>query len=155
MPNSTTSDPLQKPLPPEHAAWIIGSADPVDPYKEQRAHPRFPFRGRAKAVIFPPPTSPQNTTCQDSEVVTSDLSRGGVSILNRTELVPGQQLLLLLNDKNQMAEVRWCCKVWDGLFTVGCKFLTDPESVDIDEQLMAIDVLIASEQSWWDGGSSK
>src|SRR5205085_3120248 len=67
MPNSPTSDSIQKPLPPEHAAWIIGSSDPVDPYKEQRAHPRFPFRGRAKAVVFPPPTSPQNTTCQDSE----------------------------------------------------------------------------------------
>lgn len=155
MPTSNSANPTQEPLTPERAAWVIGSADPVDPYKEQREHPRFPFRGRAKAVVFPAPTSSPSTTCHDAEVVTSDLSRGGVSILNRTELVPGQQLLLLLNDKNQLAEVRWCCRVWDGLFAVGCRFLSEPGCVDIDEKLLAIDVLIGSEQSWWDGGNSK
>ena len=92
--------------------------------------------------------------CQDAEVVTSDLSRGGVSILNRTQLFPGQQLLLLLNDKNQLAEVRWCCRVWDGLFAAGCRFLSDPETVDVNQQLMAIDVLISSEQAWWNGDES-
>jgi hypothetical protein len=118
-------------------------------FEEKREYPRIPFRGRAKAVVFPAPSSPAGTTLHDSEVVTSDLSRGGVSILNRTPLTPGQQLLLMLNDRNQLAEVRWCCPVWDGLFAAGCRFIGEPGATNIDQQLMAIDVVISSEESWW------
>jgi len=87
---------------------------------------------------------------RDSDVVTSDLSRGGISILNRTQLSPGQQLMLMLNDKTQLVEVRWCCHVWEGLYAAGCRFLSEPAPVNVDQQLMAIDVVISSEQSWWD-----
>jgi hypothetical protein len=78
------------------------------------------------------------------------MSCGGVSILNRTQLQPGQQLMLLLNEKARLAEVRWCRQVWDGLFAVGCRFLSEPRDADVDEQLMAIDVVISNEAAWWD-----
>src|SRR5262245_1058546 len=71
-------------------------------FDEKREFPRVPFRGRAKAVVFPPADDPKSKGIEDSEVVTSDLSRGGVSILHRSELVPGQQLMLMLNDSMQL-----------------------------------------------------
>ena len=117
-------------------------------HKEARQFPRFPFRGRAKAIVFPPPTGPANATTHDSEVMTSDLSRGGVSILHRSELIPGQQLMLMLNETTQFVEVRWCCRVWDGLFAAGCQFLSSPEGASIDERLQAIDVVISDDGLW-------
>jgi hypothetical protein len=123
-------------------------------YKEEREFPRFPFRGRAKAIVFPSPTSPVGADMHDSEVMTSDLSRGGVSILHRAELVPGQQLMLMLNDTNQFVEVRWCCRVWDGLYAAGCQFLTSPEPATIDERLLAIDVVISDDCLWQNPGQT-
>jgi len=153
---TTSSPPSHLPQsPPLPVATPVSDRDlPANPFAEKREFPRFPFRGRAKAVVLPPPASPPGAAPCDAEVVTSDLSRGGVSILNRTQLTPGQQLLLMLNDKNQLVEVRWCCRVWDGLFAAGCRFLSEPDSIDVDQQLLAIDVVIASEQSWWTGDES-
>ena len=121
-------------------------------FEEKRESTRYPYHGRAKAIFFPSPDSPTGTTLCDSEVVTSDMSRGGVSILNRTQLQPGQQLMLLLNEKAQLAEVRWCRQVWEGLFAAGCRFLSVPRDADVDEQLKAIDVVISNEAAWWDAG---
>jgi len=117
---------------------------------ERREFQRVPFRGRAKAIIFPAPTSPASTTLHDSEVVTSDLSRGGVSFLCRSKLLLGQQLMLMVHDKPQLAEVRWCSPVWDGLFAAGCRFIVEPQDLDVDQQLAAIDVVISNEANWWD-----
>jgi hypothetical protein len=69
-------------------------------------------------------------------------------------LAEGQLLMLLLNDKPQLAQVRWCCLVWDGLFAAGCKFHSDAHDIDIDEQLTAIDVVISSEAKWCDANES-
>jgi len=124
------------------------------PFEERREFMRFPFRGRAKAIVFPAPESPKGTHFQDSEVITSDLSRGGVSILYQTKLQVGQQLLLMLNDKTQLVEVRWCCRVWESLFAAGCQFLSEAREVDVDQQLVAIDVVISSEESWWSDDQS-
>jgi hypothetical protein len=130
------AEPEQRSAPPEFA--------------EKRNFPRFPFRGRAKAIVLPSPASPPGTELHDSEVITSDLSRGGVSILYRHRLNPGQQLLLMLNDKTQLVEVRWCCRVWEELFAAGCQFLKDSTPIDVDQQLNAIDVVISSEDFWHD-----
>ena len=89
-----------------------------------RGFPRIPFRGRAQAVVLPPPSSP-DLEPEESEVVTTDISRGGVSILHRTELHRGQHLLLKLAATTCTVEVRWCCQVWPGLFIAGCQFV-DP-----------------------------
>ena len=59
---------------------------------ESGEHSRIPFRGRAAVVVFPPPSAPHAEPVE-SEVVTTDISRGGLSLLHRKELEPGQQVL--------------------------------------------------------------
>jgi hypothetical protein len=119
-------------------------------FVEKRESHRFPYRGRAKALLFPSSQSPPGTTLLDSEVVTSDLSRGGVSFICRTQMQPGQRMMLMLSDNMRLAEVRWCCPVWNDLFMAGCQFLSDPETSIVDQQFSAIDVVISNETSWWD-----
>ena len=94
------------------------------PGGEARQFPRFPFRGRAKAVIFPP--AGESAEPEEFEVITTDLCRAGVSLLHRKQLYPGQQVLLVLQASSRLMEVRWCCRIWQGLYSAGCKFLTEP-----------------------------
>ena len=87
-----------------------------------REHARFPFRGRARAIVFPPQSKP-NGEASETEILTTDISRTGLSILHREELQPQQQVLLILARGNCIVEVCWCCQVWPGLFAAGCRFL--------------------------------
>lgn len=100
--------------PPKKAVSKKSSAD--------REHARVPFRGRASAVVFPPPSSPKSEPVE-SEVVTTDISRGGLSLLHRRELEPGQQVLLSLSRGTCTVEVCWCCRAWAGLYIAGCRFV--------------------------------
>lgn len=143
-----SSDELSDQLRKASSDQSLGQPLLPGDYRDERQFPRFPFRGRAQAIVFAPPTGPANATTHDSEVMTSDLSRGGLSILHRSELIPGQQLMLMLNDTTQFVEVRWCCRVWDGLFAAGCQFLSSPEGASIDERLQAIDVVISDDGLW-------
>lgn len=92
------------------------------PAGEARRFPRFAFRGRARALVYPPPSRPAGRPLE-SEVLTTDLSRDGVSLLHRRALVPGQRLRLLLLHSERLVEVCWCCRVWPGLYAAGCRFL--------------------------------
>jgi hypothetical protein len=87
-----------------------------------REFSRIPFHGRAAAVIFPLPCSPYSEPLE-SEVLTTDISRGGLSLLYQQELCPGQQVLLQLSQGSRTVEVCWCCQVWPGLYIAGCRFL--------------------------------
>jgi hypothetical protein len=58
--------------------------------------------------------------------MTTDISRGGLSLLYRKQLFPGQQILLVLTDTTQLVEVRWCCRAWAGLYAAGCAFVGAP-----------------------------
>ena len=87
----------------------------------ERGHTRIPFRGRAAAVVFPPPSTPEAEPIE-SEVLTTDISRGGLSLLHRRELEPGQKILLSLSRGTCTLEVCWCCRVWSGLYIAGCQF---------------------------------
>lgn len=91
---------------------------------EARRYPRYAFRGRARALVYPPPSRPGGPPLE-SEVLTTDLSRGGLSLLHRKALVPGQRLRLLLRQAERLVEVRWCCRVWPGLYAAGCRFVRD------------------------------
>src|SRR5262245_36418452 len=91
---------------------------------DSRAFPRYAFRGRAKAVVFPVGNNAEKEP-QECEVITTDLSRGGLSLLHRTQLYPGQQLLLVLRGTNRLIEVCWCCRVWPGLYSAGCRFVCE------------------------------
>jgi PilZ domain len=63
---------------------------------------------------------------QETEVLTTDVSRGGLSLLCRKQFFPGQQVLLVLNETNRLVEICWCCRVWSGLYSAGCKFISAP-----------------------------
>ncbi len=110
-------------LAQETAAPTARAADSKSTSSDDREHMRYPFRGRAKAVIFP---HAKEGLAEEWEVVTTDISRGGISILHRKQLAPGQQVMLVLNDAQRFVEVCWCCQVWQGLFAAGCQFLDEP-----------------------------
>jgi hypothetical protein len=97
-------------------------AEAAGPAAEAREFPRFSFRGRAQAVVFPPHGSPEKEP-QEYEVITTDVSRGGLNLLHRKQLYPGQQILLVLSSNNRLVEVCWCCRVWAGLYSAGCRFI--------------------------------
>jgi hypothetical protein len=90
---------------------------------DAREFPRIPFRGRAKALVLAMQGGEEPQEC---EVLTTDVSRGGLSLLHRKRLLPGQQILLVLNDANRLVEVCWCCRVWPGLYSAGCRFVGVP-----------------------------
>jgi hypothetical protein len=92
---------------------------------EDRRFPRFAFRGRARAIVFPMRPEAEPVDC---EVMTTDVSRGGLSLVHRKQLFPGQQILLVLNDITSLVEVRWCCRAWAGLYAAGCSFVSMPEN---------------------------
>ena len=98
---------------------------PADHAADAREFPRFPSRGRAQALVFSPQGGEEP---QESEVITTDVSRTGLSLLHRKQLYPGQQILLVLSGANRLVEVCWCCRVWSGLYSAGCRFVGVPET---------------------------
>jgi hypothetical protein len=104
----------------ESNARIFEKAAPVEGEQDNRKFPRFSFRGRARALVFSDKPGEEPKEC---EVVTTDLSRAGLSLLHRRQLFPGQQILLVLNDTSRLVEVIWCCRVWAGLYSAGCRFV--------------------------------
>lgn len=109
---------MQDRLPPLEESGFAHVGD------EARRYPRYAFRGRAPVIVYPPPSRP-GLAPQTSEVLTTDLSRSGVSLLHRKALVPGQRLRLLLREAERLVEVCWCCRVWPGLYAAGCRFVTE------------------------------
>ena len=87
-----------------------------------RRCPRVPFRGRADAVVFAPPATPDLEPVE-TEILTTDISRSGLSLLHRSELHLGQHVLLQLSGGACTVEVCWCCEVWEGLYIAGCRFV--------------------------------
>ena len=71
------------------------------------------------------PLAPQGVV-EEWEVVTTDVSRGGISLMHRKQVVAGQQIMLVLNDAKRFVEVCWCCQVWPGLYAAGCRFIDEP-----------------------------
>ena len=87
-----------------------------------RRYERLPFRGRARAVVYPRKAK-AGAEPVECEVLTTDLSREGISILCRRKLFRGQRLLLVLSDSSRQVEVCWCCRVWPALYAAGCRFV--------------------------------
>ena len=102
---------------------------------EERSFPRNSFRGRAQAIVFPVRQEAEPVEC---EVMTTDISRGGLSLLYRKQLIAGQQILLVLSETTQLVEVRWCCRAWAGLYAAGCEFVGMPSEGPISVAAQAI-----------------
>jgi PilZ domain len=107
----------------ESDADLVESARSGPGQTDNRSQPRYSFRGRAQAVVFSPPGGP-DADPKEYEVITTDVSRAGLSLLHRAQLYPGQNILLLLTGgSKRLIEVCWCCRVWPGLYSAGCKFI--------------------------------
>lgn len=127
-------------MPAKRAAKTLEPKKPAEsgrPAKTEndREHFRYAFRGRAQAVIFP---QSADGLAEEWEVVTTDLSRGGVSIMHRKNLAVGQQVMLVLDGAQRFVEVCWCCQVWQGLYAAGCQFLNQPSDL-AREHILASD----------------
>jgi hypothetical protein len=107
----------------EDLAPNIGEPPAVPAAFDGRRYPRYSFRGRARAIVFEAQKDGEPVDC---EVMTTDISREGLSLLHRKQLSPGQQILLVLNDTTRLVEVRWCCRAWAGLYAAGCVFIGLP-----------------------------
>ena len=125
--NKLNDQAINELVEPDTELFGFGPAD-AD-FRDVREFPRFPFRGRAGVVVLPCEPGGEPVEC---EVLTTDVSRGGLSLLSRQQLFPGQQVVLVLNDAHRLVEVCWCCRVWAGLYSAGCKFLNSPvETVEL------------------------
>jgi hypothetical protein len=79
------------------------------------------------AVVYAPPgessssASGEGTPCQ---VLTRDISRGGLQLLHKQQLFPGQKLDVVLTDgQPRRLEVMWCRRLGVGCYSVGCRFM--------------------------------
>jgi PilZ domain-containing protein len=114
---------------------FFSKSGPLPPaFDEDRRFPRFYFRTCAEAMIFPI-NKKQEAPAAPLFVVTSDLSRAGVSIIHVAQLFPGQRLTLILNGQPpRPAEVVWCRK-WDqGRYLVGCRFVKGESASELSQR---------------------
>jgi hypothetical protein len=91
-------------------------------WNDERRFPRFYYRSRLKAVLYPSKDQPdrQPTVC---EVLLRDLSRGGISLLHTQQLFPHQRLDVTLADgKTRAVKVVWCRRMTERCYAVGAEF---------------------------------
>src|SRR5262245_33453972 len=74
--------------------WDKSGPMPTGP-SDIRRFPRFYFRSCAEALVYPLGAPGQEPA--HHFMATSDLSRGGVSLLHKDQLFPGQRLDVILN----------------------------------------------------------
>jgi hypothetical protein len=97
-------------------------------YEDGREFHRYEFRMPARATIYPP------KGCEDKpvhvcEVLTRDLSRGGICFLYSKPLFQSQLVDLQLPDGRQfLLAIRRVTALRDGRFVIGCRFakITEP-----------------------------
>jgi|tagenome__1003787_1003787.scaffolds.fasta_scaffold20337151_1 hypothetical protein len=87
-----------------------------------RKFERKPCAGTLKATIYPPPFRPEGEPLQ-CEVITRDLSCGGVGITHTEQLYPRQVIVLHAVTKVLIGEVRWCQKLGECSFIAGCQLV--------------------------------
>ncbi len=95
-------------------------------WSEVRRFPRFYCRSEATALIEPPcAVSPGER--KEFDVLTCDVSRGGLGFLCGEQLFPEQRLELTMPDEAAFAlKVVWCRRLAAGRYAVGCVFMNAP-----------------------------
>src|SRR4051794_5450143 len=88
-------------------------------FEEVRQFPRFYFRSCADVVIH---SLGRNQPPTHASVLTSDVSRSGMSLVHGGQLFPGQKIDIVLNGAVRHLEVMWCRRIDKGRYLVGCRF---------------------------------
>ena len=106
--------------------WDRTGPLPTGP-SDVRRFPRFYFRSCAEALVHSLGAK-NNETPVHHFVVTSDLSRGGLSLLHKDQLFPGQRLDIILNgEAPRRMEVVWCRRIGMARYAIGCRFVKSEE----------------------------
>lgn len=93
-------------------------------WNDVRQFPRFYCRSRTAAVIFPLRCQPQSTP-QACQVLMSDISRGGMSLVMAQQVFPGQQVdVSLSSGEIRRVQVAWCRRRGDRCYSVGTQFVS-------------------------------
>jgi hypothetical protein len=96
-------------------------------WEDGRRFPRFHLRVCIEATVHPPTNEPEQQV-QHCQMLTRDISRGGMNILHKTQLFPGQLVDVVLHDGNRRRlEVKWCRRLGVGCYTAGCRFVRTDE----------------------------
>jgi len=90
--------------------------------ENHRKFERKPCAGTLKATIYPPPFKSDGQPVQ-CDVITRDLSCGGVGITHTEQLYPRQLIVLHAVTKVLIGEVRWCQQVGERSFVAGCQLI--------------------------------
>jgi len=107
-------------------AELLALAGPVgNEWDECRRHPRFYYRAKVEGTIHPPnvATHEQPKTCQ---MMTRDISRGGMNLLHTDQLFPGQRIDVAIKDGcKRLVEVVWCRRLAHRCYSIGCRFVKE------------------------------
>ncbi len=95
-------------------------------WSDVRRFPRFYLRGQAIACIQAPrDTSPSRGV--RVEVLTSDVSRGGLGMICSEQLFPEQRLQVqMAAGSNYELKVVWCRRLGPSRYAAGCVFIETP-----------------------------
>src|SRR5438067_11534593 len=91
-------------------------------FADSRQFQRYDFRIRAQATIYPPQGC-EDQPVQVCEVLTRDLSRGGLCFLYSKPLFQSQRVDLQRPDGLKLTlAIRRVTSIADGRFLIGCRF---------------------------------
>jgi hypothetical protein len=107
--------------------FSLANETPADEGHEERRFPRFSFRSCLHATVYPPPGN-RGQEPRHCQVLTRDLSRGGMSLLHKEQLFPQQTIDVVLQDGLvRRLEVMWCRRLGTGCYSAGCRFIKLPD----------------------------
>ena len=93
---------------------------------DSRRFPRMNYRACVSAVVYPAPgeAGEQPDEVARFQMLTRDISRGGLNLLHKQQLFPGQKIDLVLSDgQERRVEVIWCRRLGVGCYSAGCRFV--------------------------------
>jgi hypothetical protein len=126
MTTSSTSQPADISAVQSEHEFFAQSDDP-SVTADGRRFPRRDLRACINAVVYAPPGETAGEAADDGtrcQILTRDISRGGMNILHKQQLFPGQKIDVVLADGQQRRlEVTWCRRLGVGCYSAGCRFV--------------------------------
>lgn len=96
-------------------------------FDEERRFPRFYYRARLQAAIYPLGVAGQPPVA--CSLLARDLSRGGMNLIHSEQVYPGQRIDVMLTDGSlRRLEVAWCRRLDNQCYTFGCRFIKSAEA---------------------------